>query len=102
MRTLLALVLLGTVAPLGHSQPPAVKAGPGTPGPDAKLVAGLVQQLRDGDAGNRAKAAEALGKLGANAASAVPALVEALADTEIPVQVSARLALGRVGKSAVP
>jgi CubicO group peptidase (beta-lactamase class C family) len=61
-----------------------------------------VAALRDPDTGVREKAAEALGKLGPVAASAVPALVRLFADPDPYVQGKASEALGRIGRAAVP
>lgn len=57
-------------------------------------------QTPDRTAFLRAKAAQALGQMGANAKSAVPALVEALRDNS--VRIDAATALGEIGPAAKP
>jgi HEAT repeat protein len=73
------------------------KLGPGA----ADLVDGLVKALRgDGPALVRARAAQALGRLGPEARAAAPALGEALDDADSSVRHSAAFALGRLGRGA--
>jgi HEAT repeat protein len=60
---------------------------------------GLVSAFKDSDFYVRAWAAQAIGGLGAGAASAVPALIELLEGDEAP-RVSACLALGKIGVAA--
>jgi HEAT repeat protein len=59
----------------------------------------LTELLRDEDAVVRAAAADALAKMGAEAAAAVPALIQALADEEVRVRLAAVAALGNVDPS---
>jgi len=63
---------------------------------DDAEVAGLVGRLRDPDWQVRKSAAEALGALGTRAASAVPALEEAIADDHGEVCLAASDALSRI------
>lgn len=65
-----------------------------------KYVKGLVSQLSNQNGRARIRAAEALGRLGADAALAVPALTRALRDREHEMRWSAALALGRIGAPA--
>ena len=58
--------------------------------------------MRKGDAPARARAADELGKRGARAASAVPALAENLKHANRRVRASAALALGNIGAAADP
>jgi HEAT repeat protein len=62
----------------------------------AQLVAGL----KSPDETTRAKAADHLGAMGDKAASAVPALATALADSSANVKAHAAWALGKIGKAA--
>lgn len=62
----------------------------------------LTRQLADREAGVRKRAAEAIGKLGANALPAAPALAVALADKESAVADACASALGAIGKKAIP
>jgi HEAT repeat protein len=68
-------------------------------------VSDLIVQLKDRDAGARARAAISLSALGAKAKPAVPALTTALSDNNLNVRYCAGNALKSVGpdaKSAVP
>lgn len=67
--------------------------------PGAQALATL---LSDQDSWVRCRAASALGRMPAEAASVVPALVEALHDRDFCVSEKAALALGAVGDPAVP
>src|SRR5438093_2674240 len=60
----------------------------------------LAVALKDQDAGVRAKAAEALWSLGADASEAVPELTAALKDQSADVRLSAAGALGEIGAQA--
>lgn len=59
----------------------------------------LIQELKNGNAGARARAAEALGALGPKAKDAVPALVEAMMDKDAHVRRRAGNALGFIRSS---
>jgi HEAT repeat protein len=63
-------------------------------------VAGLVKQLKDGDADGRRAAARALGEGGAASREAVPALVQALKDKDLFVRRFSAQALGEIGPDA--
>jgi HEAT repeat protein len=87
--------LAGAILLLGNSF-----AAPG----DDK-VAGLLNDLKSANAGTRARAAMALGKMGPSAKAAVPGLAEAVVDRDLNVRYYAAEALGAVGpeaKAAVP
>jgi HEAT repeat protein len=74
------------------------------PADDAR-VERLIERLKNPDFEERRRAADALGDLGATAASAVPALVAALKDEHVEVHWYALDALGRIGSApttAVP
>lgn len=60
----------------------------------------LAGNLREPDEATRIAAADALGRRGADAASAVPALCAALTDGSARVRSSALIALGKMGPSA--
>ncbi|NEU72665.1 PBS lyase [Hassallia byssoidea VB512170] len=67
----------------------------------SKAVPDLVKALQNKNPKVRSSAADALGKIGEKAASATPALAEALKnDNEAYVRSSAAQALGRIGKEA--
>ncbi len=73
--------------------------------PEADLVSILLATLRSGTPDKAAKAALAIGGLGAKARSAVPALIELLRDSNPNLQLAAVKALGALGsqaKDAVP
>ena len=59
-----------------------------------------VLQLQDPDVEVRSRAAEALGKIGPEAAAAVPALTTALQDPDVDVRMEAAWALGCIGPEA--
>jgi len=63
-------------------------------------VPGLIEALKDSDAGVRKAAADALGKVDPNVQLAVPALVDALKDKAPPVRQAAATALGQIGPDA--
>src|SRR4051794_29604827 len=65
--------------------------------PPAKPVKDFVKDLTDKDADVRADAADGLGKHGAAAKEAVPALIAALKDPDEDVRDAAADALGRIG-----
>ena len=69
-------------------------------GANALGVAGLVELLDDENPASRLSAIDELGKMGAAAATAVPALMERLTDADLQMQVIA--AIGKVGPLAVP
>ncbi len=72
------------------------------PGPSSTLDLQL-QSLETGDPRQRAEAAARLGAMGRRARRAVPALVEALLDTDPATQEQAALALAAIGdRAAVP
>src|SRR5262249_25579170 len=79
-------------------------AGPpeGAPRPKGKSVEDWTLALLEANPKARVQAADALGEIGPGAAAAVPALVEALADRDVGVQLAVINALGRIGKAAVP
>jgi len=68
-------------------------------------VPGLIEAMKDSDAGVRKAAANALGKVDPNVPLAVPPLIDALKDKAAPVRQAAAGALGQIGpdaKDAVP
>ncbi len=68
----------------------------------AETVPHLIDLLRHEKGGWRAKAAEALGRLGEIAAPAIPALSRQLTDPDLEAIVRAIEALGRIGRRAAP
>ncbi len=62
----------------------------------------LVEAIVHTDSDTRAVVAEALGKIGADAAAAIPLLKEAIGDADLNVCARAVEALGQIGKKAVP
>lgn len=67
-----------------------------------RMVSPLARLLTDADPGVRRAAADALGKAGAAAGPAAPALAQALRDPVEEVRWAAGAALGRLGAPAVP
>lgn len=66
-------------------------------------ISNVVQQLKDKNANVRMKAAESLGRMGANARQAVPDLIDCLDDKAAGMRMKAIKALGEIGaKEAVP
>ncbi len=85
----------------------ALAASPAVAGPSAEKqpLEHWIKALKDVDGSARLEACRELGKLKAEAAPAVPALVEALKDADPEVRAAAAEALGAVGpaaKSAFP
>jgi hypothetical protein len=70
-------------------------------GAGESAVALLIEALRSDDVELRGAAAHVLGRLGAVAEPAIPALIEALGDPS-PLSVTARHALVQIGPAAVP
>lgn len=66
----------------------------------AKRLRNIIAVLADHDAGLRKAAAEALGRIGPQAAEAVPALTAAVRDREWAVREAAVVALGLIGSKA--
>src|SRR5687768_6444566 len=64
---------------------------------EGKTVGQWVVQLKHRDPDARVEAARSLGKIGPGARAAVPALAEALDDTELEVRIRACEALGFIG-----
>ena len=64
---------------------------------DPSVVCELTAELSAGDAVGRELAAQTLGRLGAEGASAIDSLIAALADPEMKVRQQAAIALGRLG-----
>lgn len=62
----------------------------------------LAKKLKSKESADRIRAANELGKLGPDAASAVSALVQALGDETPEAKSAAADALGKIGKAAVP
>ncbi len=71
-------------------------------GQTADEIDRLIAQLGSEDAKAVNRAADALGAIGPKAASAVPALTEALSDEHEAVRMGAAAALGRIGPKAAP
>lgn len=71
--------------------------GPAESASGGDQVGLLLQQLSDGNAAARADAAYALGRLGADAAPHVPALLAATRDEDPTVRTVAAFALGKIG-----
>src|SRR5262249_37321244 len=67
-----------------------------------KQVKELIQQLGAPEARTRRLAAEALGKMGPDAAAAIPELAAVLRDKQRPVVEAAMEALARIGPKSVP
>ena len=67
---------------------------------EGKSVAEWEKQLREGDVIAQAQAALGLSKLGAEAAPAIPALIETLGNTSPLVRQNVCLALGSIGPEA--
>src|SRR5260370_25683066 len=63
-------------------------------------VPGLIDAMKDTDAGVRKAAADALGKVDPDVTVAVPPLVDALKDKAAPVKQAAAGALGQIGPDA--
>ena len=61
-----------------------------------------IEELRDEDWIVRADAAAELGRMGEGAKDAVPALIQALQDSDAEVRYNATWALGNIGEGAVP
>jgi serine/threonine-protein kinase len=78
--------------------PPAVP--PGEAPKETEPIAVLVKALRAPDKYDRARAARALGGLGADARAAIPVLLEALRDREAMVRFDAAKALEKMGDAA--
>lgn len=76
----------------------ATAAAPPTP----TRVGDLTRSLREGDSMTRVKAAQDLGRLGAAAVPALPALTEALKSSDLGVRVAAAGALRMLGPDAIP
>jgi hypothetical protein len=72
----------------------------GSPKPDSDPIPSLIAQLKAVDPRVRARAADELGKRGAQAAPALPALRRELKDKVGRVRASAALALGNLGDAA--
>lgn len=70
--------------------------------PTPAIVQGFVELLCDKDERVRLAAVEALGKMGTEAAAAVPALTECLQDDVGLVRVLATQSLGKIGSAAKP
>ncbi|MBN2561001.1 MAG: HEAT repeat domain-containing protein [Phycisphaerae bacterium] len=68
--------------------------------PREDLIKTLIQRMGDPDSCTRWETAMAIGKLGPEAAEAVPALIEATRDTDLDVCYEAVDALGRIGPAA--
>ncbi len=82
--------------PVAPSPEPVRPTAPPVP----PVVEGLVQSLGANDGATRWRAAEALGNLGSEAESAVPALVGALRDRSADVRWRTAEALGKLGAGA--
>ena len=89
---LLALTLQAGPCATADDKAPAYKGKP---------LSGWVEQLTDRSATARQEAAEALGKMGAPAKSAIAPLIAALADSDEVVRDAAGAALTAFGKEAV-
>jgi len=68
----------------------------------AEAIPALEAMLRGGQGGAAYQAAVSLGELGAEAATAAPALADALASRDEDLRRGAAYALGRIGPAAVP
>ncbi len=66
----------------------------------ANVVIGLVEALKDDDAGVRKNAALALGQMGDEAEAAVGALIATLKDADVDVRGAAAVTLGHIGPKA--
>lgn len=90
----------GVEAPVDENRPATPPVAPRestkTPVPD---VAALIQSLKDPQGAKRVTAAAQLGQLGAAAASAVPALREAVKDPDVNVRAVAEAALVKIESS---
>src|SRR5262249_43559124 len=87
--------------------PPVTSPAPANDDKNDPIVQGRklsewVKELKSWDSQARGKAAAAIGQLGPRAASAVPALIEALKDSDAQVRVEVSVALANIGPAAVP
>ena len=95
IRTLSILFLLSLLLNSGCAQKIVVE----------ETVPALLEALKDGDAGVRRVAAEALGRIGPGAQEAIPELIKALKDKHEYVRIRAAEVLGSIGpevKEVVP
>ncbi len=90
--------LVEPVRPNEDTMPPAVP--PAETPQDTEPVALLIEALRAPDKYDRARAARALGGIGADAKAAIPVLLEALRDREAMVRFDAANALEKMGDAA--
>jgi HEAT repeat protein len=90
----------GGVMPGKTRKTRAAQGGGGQVSPDRGDISALVSSLKSSDSGVRFEAAQALGKLGPQAAGAVPALVRSLQDADPGVRFEAAHALSMIGPTA--
>jgi HEAT repeats len=96
----------GSVLSSSDQNPPVAAEKP-APKSDEPLYSGKtlgdwIKALKDPSSRTRADAAATLTHIGPEAKAAIPALVEVLKDTDAQVRVQASLALGAIGKPAIP
>lgn len=92
-----ALVWSATIAGCGRATGVSSTAGGHA---SAEAVAELVRGLSLPDPAARARAAEAIGRIGPGAKAAVPALTKALQDRDLSVRAAAAYTLGEIGPDA--
>lgn len=90
----------GVECPIGENPRPPSSTAPAPPKEPAKAktpdIAALIQSLKDPQPAKRITAAAQLGRLGAAAVSAVPALQAAAKDPDVNVRAVAQAALGKI------
>src|SRR5262249_12161491 len=85
------------------AKPPAQKKrDPGAAVYAGKTLGEWISSLLSPDPRSRANAAAELAQIGPDAKAAIPALISALGDVDARVRVQASLALGGIGRAAVP
>jgi HEAT repeat protein len=100
MRNLLILSVVGVVGLLPRA---AAAQDPPPAGNTKEVLARLLQDLKQtGDVERRVQAAMHLADYGPMAEPALPALVAALADLNEDLRLNAAIAVGKIGKAAIP
>jgi type II secretion system protein G len=98
MKTLLALAICFAVQQIALSQ--QKETLPPAPSYEGKTLDAWIVLTKDKNEGVRASAAEAIGKIGPEAKTAIFALTELLNDTDAAVRQEAAVVLGRIGPAA--
>ncbi len=89
-------------APYRYASLGVAAAGPGNGSASEAGIDNLQRRLVDGRPEDRVAAAEALARVGAGSAPAIPALVGCLNRDPDPVRIAATYALGAIGTPAIP